>query len=177
MKKKMPLLLFEGISILFIFILGVLLHFTYEWSNQNSLVGLFSAINESTWEHLKLVFFPTLLFTLIGNFLYKKEYPNYLCAKTKGILISLAFLVIFFYTFQGVIGFSLAILNISSFFISVLVGEFYFLKEKEQISCCNKFCIFILILLTLCFILFTYFPPPINLFKDPLTKTYGIQNK
>ena len=159
MKKKMPLLLFEGISILFIFILGVLLHFTYEWSNQNSLVGLFSAINESTWEHLKLVFFPTLLFTLIGNFLYKKEYPNYLCAKTKGILISLAFLVIFFYTFQGVIGFSLAILNISSFFISVLVGEFYFL------------------LLTLCFILFTYFPPPINLFKDPLTKTYGIQNK
>ncbi len=171
----MPLLLFEGISLVLIFVLGVILHFTYLWSNKNGFVGLFSAVNESTWEHLKLVFFPTLLFTLLGNFLYQKEYPNYLCAKTKGILVSLAFLVVFFYTFQGVMGFSLAVLNISSFFVSVLVGEFCFLKEKNQISCCNKPCFFILLLLIFSFLLFTYFPPSINLFKDPLTGTFGIQ--
>ena len=47
----------------FISILGVLLHFTYEWSNDNPAVGLFSAVNESTWEHLKLIFFPMLLLT------------------------------------------------------------------------------------------------------------------
>lgn len=49
----------------FISILGVLLHFTYEWSNDNPAVGLFSAVNESTWEHLKLIFFPMLLLTMI----------------------------------------------------------------------------------------------------------------
>ena len=45
---------------IFISVLGVLLHFTYEWSGNNPIVGLFSATNESTWEHLKLLFFPML---------------------------------------------------------------------------------------------------------------------
>lgn len=33
---------------LFISVLGVLLHFTYEWSGDNPIVALFSAVNEST---------------------------------------------------------------------------------------------------------------------------------
>lgn len=41
---------------IFISVLGVLLHFTYEWAGDNAVVGLFSAVNESTWEHLKLLF-------------------------------------------------------------------------------------------------------------------------
>lgn len=55
MQVKTRLNLFRFI---FISILGVLLHFTYEWSGDNPAVGLFSAVNESTWEHLKLIFFP-----------------------------------------------------------------------------------------------------------------------
>lgn len=50
---------------IFISVLGVLLHFTYEWSGDNVVVGLFSAVNESTWEHLKLLFFPFLLLTIL----------------------------------------------------------------------------------------------------------------
>ena len=50
---------------IFISVLGVLLHFTYEWSGDNAVVGLFSAVNESTWEHLKLLFFPFLLLTIL----------------------------------------------------------------------------------------------------------------
>ena len=53
---------------LFISVLGVLLHFTYEWSGDNPIVALFSAVNESTWEHLKLLFFPMLLLTIIELF-------------------------------------------------------------------------------------------------------------
>ena len=45
-------------SIIFTFILGTLLHFTYKWSEENAIVGIFSAVNESTWEHLKLLYFP-----------------------------------------------------------------------------------------------------------------------
>lgn len=54
---------------LFISILGTLLHFTYEWSQNNAIVGLFSAVNESTWEHLKLLFFPMFFLTLFELFL------------------------------------------------------------------------------------------------------------
>ena len=70
---------FEIISTIFIIILGTLLHFTYNWSNNNSIVGIYSSINESTWEHLKLVFYPMLITTIIGNTLYKKSIPNYIC--------------------------------------------------------------------------------------------------
>ena len=49
-------------------ILGILLHFTYEWSGDKIIVGLFSAINESTWEHLKLLFFPMVITIIVGYF-------------------------------------------------------------------------------------------------------------
>ena len=65
---------------IFISVLGVLLHFTYEWSGDNAVVGLFSAVNESTWEHLKLLFFPFLLLTILevllrGNMLPEQFLP------------------------------------------------------------------------------------------------------
>ena len=53
-------------SILLISILGTLLHFTFHCSNSNLLIGAFSAVNESTWEHLKLLFFPTLISLIFG---------------------------------------------------------------------------------------------------------------
>ena len=51
-------------AVLFTLIFGTLLHFTYGLSGNNPIVGTFSAINESTWEHLKLLFFPMLIFAI-----------------------------------------------------------------------------------------------------------------
>ena len=56
--KKISLRKFEIISTFFAIALGTLLHFTFEWSGNNPVVGIFSAVNESTWEHLKILFFP-----------------------------------------------------------------------------------------------------------------------
>lgn len=173
-KKKCSILTFEIISILFIFVLGTLLHFTYDWSKQNVFVGMFSAVNESTWEHLKLLFFPMLITTIVGTIYYKKEYPNFLCAKTKGILIALSFLVIFFYTYTGILGKGISFINIGSFFLAVLIGEIYAYKRIEDYSCCNKLSIIILILLSLSFIIFTFYPLNIGLFKDPLAGCFKI---
>ena len=46
------------LGFIFVAALGTLLHFTFEWSNQNRIVAFFSAVNESMWEHLKLLVFP-----------------------------------------------------------------------------------------------------------------------
>lgn len=109
----------------FISILGVLLHFTYEWSNDNPAVGLFSAVNESTWEHLKLIFFPMLLLTMI-EFLWAhiKDKPlpeHYLPARTVGILSGMAFIVVGFYTLNGVLGRNYEFLNIALYFAGVVL--------------------------------------------------------
>lgn len=176
MIKKDFILKFQIFSIIFTWILGTLLHFTYEWSNNNLLLSAFSAVNESTWEHLKLVFFPMLITTIIGYFyIGRNNIQNFLCAKTIGIITSMLFIVIFFYTYNGILGTNFAILDIGSFFVSIVLGEYVANKIIISNFECNKSIpIISLIILLLCFVVFTYFPPKIGLFKDPITNSYGI---
>ena len=116
---------YQIISIIFTFILGTLLHFTYQLSGENSVVAIFSAINESVWEHLKLLYFPMLLTTIIGYFYIGKSIPNFLCAKTMEIIVSMLFTVVFFYTYTGILGKNIAVIDISSFFIDVFIRRIY----------------------------------------------------
>ena len=178
---KNKFLRFQIFSLLFTYVLGTILHFTYEWSNENSIVALFSAVNESTWEHLKLLFFPMLITTIIG-YIYlrtKEEYKNFLCAKTIGIVAALAFVVIFFYTYTGIIGTNFAILDIGSFFVAVILGEYaaykIMINEEDKQKCNKRIAIIGLTCILLGFIIFTYLPPHIGLFKDPISNGYGIQ--
>ena len=166
---------YQIFSILFTFILGTLLHFTYELSGENILVGTFSAINESVWEHLKLVFFPMLITTIIGYFYIGKIVPNLVYSKTLGIITSIIFIITFFYTYTGIIGKSILFIDIASFFISIILGEYITYKSiNNKYKFNNIIAIITLIILSLCFIIFTYFAPKLGIFKDPLTGKYGI---
>ena len=167
---------FQIISFIVVCIVGTLLHFTFEWSGNNRIVAAFSSTNESTWEHLKLVFYPMLIMTVIGYFYLGKDVKNYLCAKTLGIIYAISFIVIFFYTYTGIIGKNFAFLDIGSFFIAVIFGEFVIYKLLLSNFSCNKKTAFIVLLvLLLCFILFTYATPEIGLFRDPVSNEFGIQ--
>lgn len=164
---------YQIFSIIFTFVLGTLLHFTYKLSGENKFVAIFSSINESVWEHLKLLYFPMLLTTIIGYFYIGKNIPNFLCAKTLGIFSSLIFTVIFFYTYTGVLGRNIAIIDISSFFIAAILGEYISYKLIiKNFKCNNKIAIILLIILFICFIIFTYFTPNFGIFKDPLTRQF-----
>ena len=110
--NKRDLFIYEIISTIFIIFLGFLFHFIYEWSNNNVLVSFFSPVNESIWEHLKLLFFPTLVTIIIGTFIFKNDYKNYLCNKTWGLIIGMFFIVVFFYTYSGIIGRNIDFINI-----------------------------------------------------------------
>ena len=176
MNSRTNLIKFQILSTIFEIILGTILHFTYTLSKNNSLVGLFSAVNESTWEHLKLLFFPMLITTTIGYFIFKDTFPNFLYSKTIGIIAAILFTVIFFYTYTGIIGTNYAFINILTFILAVIIGEYvaYILTINNFIF--NKiFCIAILILVTVSFFIFTFNPPKIKLFKDPITGSFGIQ--
>ena len=60
------------IAIVVSIILGTILHFLYKWTGANPIIASFSAVNESVWEHLKLVFFPMTLVGII-EYLFIKE--------------------------------------------------------------------------------------------------------
>ena len=160
---------YQIFSVIFTFILGTLLHFTYQLSGRNEIVGLFSAVNESVWEHLKLLYFPMLLTIIIGYFYIGKKIPNFVCSKTIGIIVSLLFTVTFFYTYTGVLGYNIAIVDIMSFFVAVILGEYSAYKLIiEKNSCNKKVAEVVLIILFICFIVFTYNAPDLGIFKIPL---------
>ena len=169
---------YQIFSTIFVIILGTLLHFTYEWLGENKIIAVFSSVNESTWEHLKLIFFPMLITIIIGYFYFKNELPNFVCSKTIGILVAIGFTVIFFYTYTGILGKNIAAIDISSFFIAVILGEIIsYLLIINKFKCNNKIAIVVFTILFILFIVFTYNAPKIGLFKDPVTGKYGIIKK
>ena len=154
---------------IFISVLGVLLHFTYEWSGDNAVVGLFSAVNESTWEHLKLLFFPFLLLTILEVLLRGNMLPEqFLPARVLGILAGMGGIVVGFYTLQCVLGRNYDALNIALYFAGVLLALFVENKRYRKSSLLStKAAAAVLLLLTVAFFVFTYYPPDIGLFWDP----------
>ncbi len=166
---------YQIFSVIFTFVLGTLLHFAYEFLGENVVVASFSAINESVWEHLKLLYFPMLLTLIIGYFYIGKKVPNFLCSKTVGNITSMLFTVVFFYTYSGILGKNIAIIDISLFFIATILGEYIAYKlMNSTFKCNNKIAILVLLFIGICFIIFTYFTPKLGIFKDPITDQYGI---
>ena len=59
-------------------ILGCINHFIYELSGKNTLAASITPINESTWEHLKLLFFPFIAYIIFEFFIYGKHISGFL---------------------------------------------------------------------------------------------------
>ena len=177
--EKKKIIRFQIFSVIFTWILGTILHFLYEWSGDNKIIASFSAVNESTWEHLKLVFFPMLITTIVGFLVIGKDNKKFWCAKTIGIILAMSFIIVFFYTYTGIIGTNFAILDIGSFFVAVILGEYVAYKimtnDEYKQKCNKRIAVIGLICILLCFIIFKYLPPHIGLFKDPISNGYGIQ--
>lgn len=168
---------FHIISFIFVGIVGALLHFVYEWSGNNAIVGVFSAVNESTWEHLKLAFYPMVVSSIVGYFTIGKDIPNFICSRVKGILIAMSCIVVFFYIYSGVLGRTIDALNIIIFYISIFIGEYFSYRNMfKKSSCNNRVAIAIVLMFFVCFVLFTFFTPEIGIFKDPITNSYGVNS-
>ncbi len=156
-------------GIFFTLITGTLLHFVYEWSGNNRIAGLFSAVNESTWEHMKLVFFPMLLYSFYMNMKLKNVYPCVTSALLFGILLGTLLIPIIFYTYSGVLGRNLSVLNISTFIISVLISfcSVYKLSLSCRLEDFQDLLEILVLFFAVCFLLFTYNPPEIGIFMAP----------
>ena len=148
-------------------LLGNTLHFVYDWTGQARWAAYLAATNESTWEHLKLLFFPMLLLTLVELFFFHEKMPaNYLWARTLGILSGMIFIVAVFYTLNGILGTNYDWINISLYFAGVIFALFvendvYRNGKAEKLILSSA----ILLLLTAAFFTFTEYPPQLGIFQ------------
>ena len=155
---------------------GTLLHFLYDWLGEAVWVAPFSGVNESTWEHMKLLFWPMLLYAIVQSFFFKDR-EDFWCIKLRGMLVGLALIPILFYTYNGSIGKSPDWLNITIFLVSAAAAYLYETRifERETVTCKRpRWAVGLLCLMGALFVVFTFSPPEIGLFQDPLTGMHGI---
>lgn len=149
-------------------VLGTVLHFVYGWSGQNPVVGLFAPVSESTWEHLKLLFFPAFFWAILGRLFLKDRGESILPAFAAGICAGMLFIVSFFYTYSGILGRNWLPMDMLTFFLGVLTtfrtAGRKLQKDEGSGKTPEKSAVFLLVLLALSFFLFTYRTPPLGLF-------------
>ena len=174
MKKTIPY--WQTVGFIFTSVIGTLLHFLFDWTGGNGAVALFSAVNESIWEHLKLLLYPMILFALVEYFTWGRNLEAFWCIKLTGILTGIALIPVLYYTYTGILGVNADWLNIAIFFLTA--GVVYRLETglfQKAISCPlpSGLAVALLCLLTAVFTVFTFIPPHIPLFQDPVTGGYG----
>ena len=87
--------------------------------------ALFSAVNESIWEHMKLLFYPMLLFAVLEQRFLKQPVNSFWCVKLKGIALGLTLIPVIYYSYTGILGIRIDWINIAIFFISAAVTYLY----------------------------------------------------
>ncbi|MCM1285520.1 MAG: DUF6512 family protein [Acetobacter sp.] len=170
------LLKYSIIGFVFTSFLGTLSHFVYEWSCNNTFTGILCPINESCWEHLKMIFFPYFIWSIIEWILLKKQ-AGLLLSKFFGVISGMFSILTFFYTYTGILGVSIEIFNIASFFIGIFTAfaiDYSLINSKKFVKHKNTIAIILFTAMALLFFIFTFAPPFIPLFRDPISYTYGI---
>lgn len=161
---------------IFTVFLGSLLHFIYELSGSFKPVAIIGAVNESTWEHLKIAFWPAFIFAIIEYFIYGKKQKNFYFAKVKEFYIIPILIIAFFYSYTAFIEHNL-FLDIFVFVLAIIIGymvSYKILFWQKDFSKYRILSIGLIILLVIAFSLFSYFPIENFLFLDPVTSSYGI---
>ena len=157
------------IGMIIVLITGTLSHFVYDWTGQNLIAGLFTPVNESVWEHMKLLFFPMLIYSPVMVFKFRKEYPCITSGLFSGLLIGTLLIPLLYYAYACVLGKDLLILDIGIFILSTVIA--FWLSLKLTLSCKSQrytalLCVLVC-LLFICFLLFTYHAPDMDIFRDP----------
>ena len=174
---RKAILRWELSGFLFILVAGFPWHFVFEWMGGWPPAALFFPVNESIWEHMKLCFWPGLIWALVEYPFIGRETANFWTAKAVGLLVMCAMMAAGFYAYVGVVGRSVLWANLLDFAIATAVGQFasYRIITGRQLgSATRRLGGLLLGVETAAFMLLSFFPPPFLLFLDPVTRTYGL---
>lgn len=176
MRKR--LMRWEIAGALFVCAAGTVLHFLYRWSGENVIAAAIAAVNESTWEHMKIFFVPYFAFTMVQFTVFAEPLRNFFACKAAGALVGLAAIPMLFYTLSGVLGETNGWMNIAVFYITAALTyllSFFLLTGGALRGGGEQVIGFaVLWLLLFVFVYFTYRTPPLPIFRDPVTGGCGI---
>lgn len=172
------LFFWELAGFLFTGVLGAALHFVYDWIGRNPAAAAFSAVNESTWEHMKLLFVPVFLFSVAQMCFLGRDYPHLLWCRALSTLTGLALIPVLFYTYTGILGFHVTWADIAVFYLAdagLFALDCWLLHRGRRTALWRQVAgLAVLWGLMFAFVFCTFRPPHIALWRDPVTGQYGM---
>lgn len=150
------------LAYVFVAVTGTVFHFGYDWLQQNKIAGYFFPVNESTWEHMKLVYLPMLLCTWL---FVKKMPPQWMLGNLAGTWV----IPVLFYTYRGILGFGVSAIDIATFYLAVFVAFwiiYHTLDAKWSYTVCSILRILVIVQ-GIAFVIFTYNPLGLGIFAEP----------
>lgn len=166
------------IGIIVSFILSFIFHFLYNIF-PNTITSIITPVNESIWEHMKLIITSNLIFCLIEFIIYKKKdikYHNFLFSYAISSIVGIILYLIIYIPLDEIFGHSLIVAIILLLIIFIIINIInYYLMNYQEIKYSNILGLILIILTYSIFGYLTYTPPHINLFYDMSNKYYGIK--
>lgn len=178
MSVRKSLLRWEIAGFLFVCAVGTVLQYLFRWTGGNLIVAAFAGVNESTWEHMKLLYLPYFVFTMLQYPVFGEPFPNFFAAKATAALVGLLTIPLVYYAVTGMFGATPDWFNIALFYVSAAVMYLtsHALLDRFLLrgTIWQLLGFALLLVLALSFILFTYQTPRFPLFQDPRDLRYGI---
>lgn len=151
------------------FILGSALHYAYDASGGLWIVGVFAAMDESVWEHLKLAFWPGMLWTIILAIIGKAKVPNFAMARAAALALPSLIIVTGFYGYTALLGRNILVLDIGLFFLAIALGQvcaIFIYRIRQNGARLVNASWFLIAIMALAFSTVSYLPLESSIFVD-----------
>jgi|WetSurMetagenome_2_1015567.scaffolds.fasta_scaffold19965_3 hypothetical protein len=175
--KQRSLLKWELAGIGVIFLLGSLFHFVFELTGSHAAAGAFFPVNESVFEHLKLTFWPSIIWWAFTYRFVKTGARNYMFSRAAALLVMPAVILIVYYAYTSITGWENVFVDIFIFLLAAAAGQMvgYWLMTKPPLPLWLAWLsVILIIVLGAGYVFFTFYPPYLSIFMDGNTHSYGI---
>ena len=164
--------LFTTLGVIITLIIGAINHFIYEWTGNNTFVGIFTATNESIWEHVKLALFPMFVIYLVGGFLFSKKVNNYYLAVFCALSVMTLFIIFAFLGYTVFTRKSFLPIDLTIFTLGIILGyvtayRIFFMPKHKLL---NYFAVVGILFIVMVFLTCTYHAPDFFIFRELYVK-------
>lgn len=164
------------LNIIIVFMLSFLAHNFYQMF-PNIITSIFFPVNESIFEHMKIIATCYLLYSILEYYILKYmglKVNNFLLSNIISIIVGIIFYLILFLPAHFLISRNMIVPIIILLITYIFMNYISYLLYKTKKLNLDLVSIVLIIILYLTFIFLTYCPPHIYLFYDTLKEGYGI---
>ena len=165
------------INTIILFLFSFPIHFLYDLF-PSFFTSIFSPINESIFEHTKMIFTSLLLGRIVIYFIRKKKdlnTNNYIIKSYLTTILNICIFLVIYLPIYYLFGENL-IITLLLYWITIFITEYFMYKlfSKSLQHNYNLLGILLIILTYFTFTYFSYNPIYIDFFYDPMHRKYGI---